>query len=314
MRLFWCGPGSQAVYGGLSTVKADRIENKKATIPNPQKLMKKILVPCDFSDPAIQAFKFAAELARRHGSEIVLLHVVELPVMHDTVLMPTLSFEEAYLKDVRQEAARNFEQMKTRWAAEGVAITTLVQCGPTTPTIRQCVEDHQIDLVIMGTKGASGLKEFLVGSNAEKIVRTSPVPVIAIKKPITEVKNIVFPNTLNTEQEELTLKLKELQSMLGARLHVLYVNTPALFKRDTETKEQLEAFAKRFMLTNYTLNIVSDYSEEAGIAAFANEVQADLIAIGTHGRRGLNHLLSGSIAEDVVNHLDRAIWTYRAAK
>lgn len=276
--------------------------------------MKKILVPCDFSDPAVQAFKFAIEAARREGSEIVLLHVVELPVMHDTLLMPALTFEEAYLKDVRLEATRNFEQMKSKWAPEGTAVTALVLCGPTTPTIRQCIEDQQIDMVIMGTQGASGLKEFLVGSNAEKMVRTSPVPVIAIKRPLTDVKHIVFPNTLNTEQEELTLKLKELQNTWGAKLHILYVNTPALFKRDTETKEQLAAFARRFMLTNYTLNIVNDYTEEAGIAAFANEVQADLVAIGTHGRRGLNHLLSGSIAEDVVNHLDRAIWTYRAAK
>jgi len=274
--------------------------------------MQKILVPCDFSDPSVQAFKFAVEVANRRGGQVVLLHVVELPVMHDTVLMPTLSFEEAYLKDVRQDANRNFDQMKAKWAENGPPVTTLVQCGPTTPTIRQAIEDQQIDLVIMGTQGASGLKEFLVGSNAEKIVRTSPVPVIALKKPLNEIKNIVFPNTLNPDQEELTLKLKDLQHAFGARLHVLYVNTPALFKRDTETKAQLASFAARFMLSNYTLNIVNDYSEEEGIAAFANEVQADLIALGTHGRRGLNHLLSGSIAEDVVNHLDRPIWTYRA--
>lgn len=276
--------------------------------------MKRILVPCDFSDPAVQAFKFAVEVANQQGSEIVLLHVVELPVMHDTVLMPTLSFEEAYLKDVKADTSKNFEQMKTKWAKDGPVVTTHIEYGPTTPTIRQFIEDQNIDLVIMGTHGASGLKEFLVGSNAEKIVRTAPVPVIALKNQSKEVKNIVFPSNLNTEQEELTLKVKDLQHAFGAKLHILYVNTPALFKRDTETKEQLQAFAKRFMLQNYTLNIVNDYSEEAGIAAFARDVHADMVAIGTHGRRGLNHLLSGSIAEDVVNHLDCAIWTFKAAK
>jgi nucleotide-binding universal stress UspA family protein len=276
--------------------------------------MKRILVPCDFSDPAVQAFKFAVEVAKKNGGEIVLLHVVELPVMHDTVLMPTLSFEEAYLKDVKADATKNFEQMKSKWAKDEPTVTTLLEYGPTTPTIRQCIEDQKIDLVIMGTHGASGLKEFLVGSNAEKIVRTSPVPVIALKNQLKEVKSIVFPSNLNTEQEELTQKVKDLQHAFGAKLHIVYVNTPALFKRDAETKEQLHAFTKRFMLQNYTLNIVNDYSEEAGIAAFAKEVSADMVAIGTHGRRGLNHLLSGSIAEDVVNHLDCSIWTYRAAK
>jgi nucleotide-binding universal stress UspA family protein len=275
--------------------------------------MKRILVPCDFSDPAVQAFKFAVEVARRQNAEVLLLHVVELPVMHDTVLMPTLSFEEAYLKDVKNDVTKNFEQMKTKWAHEGPSVSTHIEYGPTTPTIRQFIEDQKIDLVIMGTHGASGLKEFLVGSNAEKIVRTSPVPVITLKNHLKEIKNIVFPSNLNTEQEELTLKVKDLQHAFGAKLHILYVNTPALFKRDTETKDQLEAFVKRFMLKDCTLNIVNDYTEEAGIAAFSREVKADIVAIGTHGRRGLNHLLSGSIAEDVVNHLDCAIWTFRAA-
>lgn len=276
--------------------------------------MKRILVPCDFSDPAVQAFKFAVAVANQQNAEIALLHVVELPVMHDTVLMPTLTFEEAYLKDVKADAEKNFAQMKTKWAKDGPKVSTHIQYGPTTPTIRQFIEEQQIDLVIMGTHGASGLKEFLVGSNAEKIVRTSPVPVIALKNPLKTVKHIVFPSNLNTEQEELTLKVKDLQHAFGAKLHILYVNTPALFKRDTETKEQMQAFAKRFMLQDYTLNIVNDYTEEAGIAAFAHEVKAEMVAIGTHGRRGLNHLLTGSIAEDVVNHLDCAIWTYKAAR
>lgn len=276
--------------------------------------MKRILVPCDFSEPAVQAFKFAVEVARKQAGEIVLQHVIELPVMHDTVLMPTLSFEEAYLKDLKAEAMKNFDKMKAKWAPERPKVITLIEYGPTTPTIRQCIEDQKIDLVIMGTQGASGLKEFLVGSNAEKIVRTSPVPVIALKNQLTQVKHIVFPSNLNTEQEELTMKVKELQSQFGATLHIVHVNTPALFKRDAETKAQLQAFADRFMLQQYTLNIVNDYTEEAGIAAFARDVKADIVAIGTHGRRGLNHLLSGSIAEDVVNHLECAIWTYRAAK
>lgn len=276
--------------------------------------MKRILVPCDFSEPAVQAFKFAVEIAKKQAGEIVLLHVIELPVMHDTVLMPTLSFEEAYLKGVKADALKNFEQMKSKWATDVPRVTMVIEYGPTTPTIQQCIDDQRIDLVVMGTHGASGLKEFLVGSNAEKVVRTSPVPVIALKNPVKEIRNIVFPNTLNTEQEELTMKVKDLQHAFGAKLHVLYVNTPALFKRDAEIKPLLEAFAKRFLLKDYTLNIVNDYTEEAGIAAFVKQTGADMVALGTHGRRGLNHLLSGSIAEDAVNHVDCAIWTYKAAK
>ncbi|MDZ7650500.1 MAG: universal stress protein [Cytophagales bacterium] len=165
----------------------------------------------------------------------------------------------------------------------------------------------------MGTHGASGLKEFFVGSNTEKIVRTSQVPVIAIKGPVKagSIKNIVFPNVLSLEQEELTQKVKALQSFFKATLHVLYVNTPSNFRRDIEVKKEMKDFAKRFMLKDYTLTIFNDYSEEEGLRNFVVESKADLVAMSTHGRRGINHLMSGSIAEDAVNHLTCPIWTYK---
>lgn len=275
--------------------------------------MKKILVPCDFSDPAVQAFKFAVDIANQSNGEIILLHVIELPVMHDTVLMPTLNFEQAFLADMKANAEKNFTKMKSKWAKDGPKVTSFVEYGPITSTVDQFLKDKKVDLVVMGTKGASGFKEFLVGSNTEKIVRWSDVPVISVKKTIkgSAVKNIVFPNALLVEEETLTMKVKDLQAFFKATLHVVYFNTPANFRRDTETRAKLQAFAKRYMLKNYTINVYNDLSEEAGLANFSHEVGADMIAMATHGRRGLNHLMSGSIAEDVVNHLDCSIWTYK---
>jgi len=273
--------------------------------------MKRILVPCDFSDPAVQAFKFAVDIAKESRGEVILLNVVELPVMHESVLMPTLSFEEAFIKDMKAHAEKNFAKMKDKWANEGPKVTSFVEFGGATPTIRDFVKDNKIDLLVMGTHGASGLKEFFVGSNTEKIVRTSEVPVIAIKGQVkmSSIKNIVFPNTFGMEQEELTLKVKALQNFFKATLHVLYVNTPSSFRRDIEVKKEMKAFAKRFMLKDYTLTIFNDYSEEEGLRNFVADTKADMVAMATHGRRGINHLMSGSIAEDVVNHLTCPIWT-----
>jgi hypothetical protein len=73
----------------------------------------------------------------------------------------------------------------------------------------------------------------------------------------------------------------------------------------------MKDFAKRFMLKDYTLTIFNDYSEEEGLRNFVVESKADLVAMSTHGRRGINHLMSGSIAEDAVNHLTCPIWTYK---
>ena len=275
--------------------------------------MKKILVPCDFSDSAIHAFKFAVEVARNNNAEVALLNVVEIPVVHDSVMMPALTYEETYLKEMKDRADKDFNKMKSKWAKDGPKVTTHVVYGAATPTISRFVEENKITLVIMGTKGASGLKEFFVGSNTEKIVRWSPVPVISIKNATkaSSIKNIVFPSTLHKDEEDLTMKIKALQEMFKATLHVLYVNTPAKFRSDVITRKMLNEFAKRFMLKNFTLNIYNDLSEESGVANFTKDINGDMIAMATHGRRGLSHLMSGSIAEDVVNHLECPILTYK---
>ena len=273
--------------------------------------MKKILVPCDFSDTAVQAFRFAVDIARQSDGEIVLLRVFELPVMYDTNLMPALNFEEAFLKDMKSTAEDNFKKIKARWAKGGPKVDLVIEYGAISLTIARVAEQEDADLIVMGTKGATGLKEFFVGSNTEKLVRSSGVPVIAVKKYVkpASIANIVFPNTLGQGQEKLLMKVKELQEFLRARLHVLFVNTPANFKQDNETQQALKAFAKRFMLKDFTLNVFNDFDQESGIRNFANKIGADMIAMGTHGRRGLNHLMAGSMAEDVVNHIDCPIWT-----
>jgi nucleotide-binding universal stress UspA family protein len=275
--------------------------------------MKRILVPCDFSDPAVQAFKFAAQIASQSKGQITLLNVVEIPVMHDTVLMPVLSFEEAFLKDAKEKAEKNFLKMKERWAKE-VKVDYQVVYGATANTIREVAEEIKADVIVMGTHGASGLKEWVIGSNAEKIVRTSSIPVIAIKKQVKgDIKNIVFPITPSLDDENLFQRVKALQYFLKATLHLLFVNTPGVFLRDNVSKPQMEALAKRLLLKDYRIHVYNDLSEEEGIRNFTTEVKADMVALGTHGRRGLNHLLTGSIAEDIVNHLDCPIWTYKMA-
>jgi nucleotide-binding universal stress UspA family protein len=139
------------------------------------------------------------------------------------------------------------------------------------------------------------------------------VPVIAIKKhtKVSTVKNIIFPTSLDLNQEDLVMRVKELQAFFKATLHVLFVNTPSSFRRDLEVRPEMKSFAKRFLLKNYTLNVWNDYSEEEGLKNFVMETKADMVAMATHGRRGLNHLMSGSIAEDAVNHINCAIWTYK---
>lgn len=275
--------------------------------------MKRILVPCDFSKQAENAFQFALDYSRKEASEVHLLHIIEVPVLHDSVLMPVLYFEEALFKEMKEKASVQFSKLVKKHGNEEDKIVTSTKFGPVGAMVLSYIEETKIDLVVMGTKGVSGVKEYLIGSNTEKVVRKSPVPVIAIKKysPQQVIKNIVFPNTLHTEtQEDLIMKVKALQHLFKAHLHIVFINTPARFMRDTATYERLHAFTKRFLFKDYTLHVFNDVYEEDGIISFAHRIEADMVAMGTHGRTGIPHLLSGSVAEDVVNHIEIPIWTY----
>lgn len=274
--------------------------------------MKKILVPCDFSKQAVNALQFALDVASESKGEVHLLNVIELPTMYDTTLMPALSFEEQLLRELEDNAEKHFKKLKEKHAKEDVAIQSYVKFGNPYRMITDYAEENKIDLIVMGTHGSSGIREVLIGSNTEKIVRSASVPVIAIKDPINikSIKNIVFPNTLIKNQEDLIMKIKALQNFFNATLHIVWINTLNNFTRDTITYQRLNEFAKRFMLKDFTLNVFNDPYEESGVINFAHMIKADMIAMGTHGRKGIAHFLNGSVAEDVVNHVDCPMWTY----
>lgn len=274
--------------------------------------MKKILVPCDFSETAIQAYDFAMNLATKANTEVIVLKVFDLPFLYETTFGATPQyFDTGVLKDIEADAVINFEKMKIRHSRkEMVSFTTLR--GAVTFTINQFAEEHKIDLIVMGTQGATGLKEYWIGSNTEKVVCYAKVPVLAIRKSfdVSRIRNIVFPTTLQLDQKDLIMHIKELQRFFSAKLHLLMVNTPGNMMRSTDEMDLMEEFAHHYALSDYTLNTRNDFSEQDGIINFAHEMKADMIAMGTHGRRGLAHLFMGSVTEDVVNHVDCPIWTY----
>lgn len=274
--------------------------------------MQKILVPCDFSKPAINAFRFALDVAAQSKGTIHLLNVIELPILHDTVLMPVLNFEQQLFDDLRKNAEARFKKITDKYNATGVKVIVNTVFGAVSMMIQDYITKESIDIVIMGSHGATGLREIFIGSNAEKMVRKSPVPVLVVKDYTKgPIKSIVFPNTMDTEnQEDLVMKVKALQNFFKAHLHLVWINTPLNFTSDSVTSQRLEAFAKRFMLKNYSINVFNHRDEERGILEFASSIKADLIAMGTHSRKGISHLLNGSLAEDVVNHNKGLVWTY----
>lgn len=270
--------------------------------------MKNILVPCDFSEPAEEAFRFAIEVARKSEGEVHVLHVIDITFLRGN---PSLSYNYAFnlsfLKEMEQEAETKFNTLRSRYAPRTLSVRFTHSIGSLTLEIENYGKTHAIDLIIMGTHG-TGRAGY--GSNTEKTVRHAKVPVIAIRTAPAAIQDIVYPVIPDQKNEELVAKVKALQKFFHACLHLLWVNTPFMLKPDPDAQRELQAFASESDLKDYTINIRSDYTSEDGIVHFTNEINADMIAMGTHAWKGIVHLMVGSVTERVVGHQAAAVWTY----
>jgi nucleotide-binding universal stress UspA family protein len=288
--------------------------------------MKRILVPFDFSVQAGFAFDLACEIAHTNKATVTLLHVIDYTGMFDFASgssgypimgsQAILEHDERFLELQQNTAEEKLRDFVKDCDKKGTQIQIRVRLGNAYHFITREINDDQVDLVVMGSKGVSGLEEMLIGSNTEKVVRHSKSPVLTVKSPVvlSDIKNIVFASNFTEEESHLAADLKKLQKAFQARLHLVRVTTPNNFETTRHVRLLMEQFVKNNAIDNFSTNIYNDRVEEDGIIYFAQDIEADMIALATHGRTGLLHLLGGSIAEDVVNHAKRPVWTFRLHK
>jgi len=139
--------------------------------------LEKILVPTDFSDHAGQAIKYACELARRFESELHLFHVVQPLTTNVSYGGPIpevlLHPEEPAIAELEEFKAPGLEGLER--------VRRIVRTGPPFLEIVRYAKEMDIDLIVMGTHGRTGLVHALIGSVAEKVVRKSPCPVLTVR-------------------------------------------------------------------------------------------------------------------------------------
>jgi nucleotide-binding universal stress UspA family protein len=280
--------------------------------------MRSILVPYDFSEEAENAFKLAQEIAAKAACKLKLVHIIEIPTSQHFNTMGEVNMEEdfidkIYLAELVNKRKEQLKKLEEDHSVKPYQFKTRMSFGNPYAGISKEITEIKADLVIMGSKGSSGLEELLIGSNTEKVVRHAKCPVITVKSEIglKELKQIVFASDFSEDSKIVMKHLKDLQELLDAEIRLVKVNTPNSFENTKTSKLRIADFVKNNKLENVQIDIYNSSSEEEGIIEFADECDADLIAMATHGRTGFMHLLSGSIAEDVVNSAQRPVWTMR---
>ena len=263
--------------------------------------MKTIIVPTDFSECAKNALKAASDIARKSDAEIHLIHVYEKPVW---------GFAEANVDLIKNRKLHDQIEEELHKTAmlpfmKGLQVVKHIF---TDLKIREALDHKKLmdaDLIVMGSHGINGWREFFIGSNTEKIVRFAEPPVLVIKEWYDnfEIKNMVFASNFSSEVDTMFRKIENLASVFSAKIHLLKVITPRTFEPSYQSIDKMKDFVRKFYLTEFSINTYNDETVEDGILNFSRQTEADLIAMETHGRTGFAHLINGSITEDLVNHI-----------
>lgn len=276
--------------------------------------MEKIIVPVDFSQHSEYALEVAAEIAKKTNSELLVLHMLELASgfltksssQHQTTAIFLLKIAEA-----------KFDEFLQKDYLEGLKITPIVKHFKVFSEVNDVALEHDASLVVMGSHGTSGSRDIFIGSNTEKVVRNSDIPVFVVKNKISDLKleEVVFACDFKYENIRPYLNATKLFKAFDSNINLLYVNLPnENFRSTTEIDSRVADFLMKAdgNLDNMkNVHYQADYSVERGIINFSNRVGADVIAIPTHGRTGIAHFFTGSVGEDVANHSTLPVITFK---
>ena len=272
--------------------------------------MKSIIVPIDFSDQSEKALKVAASLAKQHKAELLVLHMLELS--------PAIMGESGYISQEQvvhliKLGEQRFTDFLDKPYLKDIKMVPVIKHYKVFSEVAEVAKKHNADLIVMGSNGADGLQEIFIGSPTERVVRTSDVPVLVIKGDIENFKatNFVFASDFEEESVPALKKAKAMANLLGSKLHLVYINTPGdEFLSNNDANDKISKFLKAANV-GMEVTIYNDYTVEKGILNYSKKVLADLIGLPTHGRRGLSHFFMGSIGEDVANHSEAPVITFK---
>ena len=292
--------------------------------------IKTILVPTDFSEHADKALESAEILAKPLGAQIHLLHVVHLPVQAVTPEMAVVPV--GFWQDLREHAERKTAELKKKVEAQGLRCTTEIVEDVPGFAIAAAAKRANADLIVMGSRGLTGVKHALLGSVAERTVRTAACPVLTVKQDgggALRLRTILVPMDFSDSAHRALDLAKEFAKSGPAHLilvHAYYVPVELeqyLIQKGDPVLERLSASVTKDLEKILTglqdAGLSSEYitgngAPERLIIELAKSKHADLIAMGTHGRRGLSHLLLGSVAERVVRTAECPVLTVREEK
>jgi len=263
----------------------------------------KFLVPTDFSECAQHASRYAIELAKKADAEVVFLHLMSIPIdwinldkKHRASSYPSVTQKVQRVDDKLEE----WNQIATE---KGVKSSTHVHYNESKRFINKFSQEVNADMIIMGSYGANEMKNFFVGTNTQQVVRFSKVPVLVIKKQLKEVTKVSLVSDFSDENIQSEQLITDFIKLTDSELHLTFVNTPLNFNNSRVIQKRLKNFQSDFNFITHT-HIYNDFQFEDAVKNFCKDYDIDLLIMHTHGRKGFDRVVAGSLTENVIANLD----------
>jgi len=289
--------------------------------------LKKIIWATDGSQESDTALDYAKYIAGKSGAEVIGVHVVPMPVQ---LLLDNMRESNAEIKEwrlkIENNATKKFEEVNEELQKTGINFDGVILKGIPSDKIKEFAKRKKADLIVMGKHGHGFFESMVAGSETVRLLKSSPVPVLAVKskknKNKAEFKNILVPIDLSEESDSALTYALEIAQLTGAKITVIFVLRLDMYAQDIPAgalevvieqsikslKNRASRIKKRFESKRgaskniqMKIEVIHGMSEAVTISQYAAKNNVDLIIIHTHGRTGLTRFLLGSVTERVVS-------------
>ncbi len=279
--------------------------------------MKRILVPVDFSKYSEYALEVAAAIAKKETAEIVVVHMMGLK---DSIITRDESKELFNGLQYMQLTKQRFSEFLEKDYLKNIPVHDTIRNYKVFSELNEVAQEWHAELIVMGSHGLSGIKDVFIGSNTEKVVRTSEIPVLVVKNRLQDFKisHAVFATDFDPKFIPAYQQARKFLRYFSCEPRLLFVNLPEKFMSTREMQAKSSEFLIDTGINNPELlekvSYYCDYTLESGIYHYCEERNVDLIILPTHGRKGLSHFFYGSIGENVANNARIPVLTMKIAE
>jgi nucleotide-binding universal stress UspA family protein len=263
-------------------------------------MITRILVPTDFSPVATNALKYAIGLCKKINATLHVLYVKTVPAIDISFPAETYQLMLQEMEDINRVG---FERLETILKSSGVVYELHDTMGFVNDEIVSFSKEHNIDLIIMGTTGASGIQEILVGSNTASVIGKSEIPVLVIppSSSYQEAKHILYSSDYTEPEFPAVSRLMFFAELFDARVTILHVKT----NYDKYFDAEHNFFQRnRSNISHEDITIVNKEDEDVigTIEKYVEEHKVDMLVMAKHGRGFFDKIFHRSLSKRMAYH------------